>query len=298
MPVEPQDPNHPAAGLRLAVLGPVRAWFGGTELDLGAPQQRSVMAMLVLREGTAVTADEIIAGMWGDDPPRTALTTIRTYVCRQRATLGRAGADRAVRIESASGGYALHVPPGTVDLSRFARHDTRGTIAARAADWRTVVAEKSAALGLCHGQPLANLPGRYVGNQRVRLEQHIMTARFDLLHARVNLGQHREVLPELTALAADQPLREDVQALLMTALYASGRVADALMQYQRARRTIVEELGVEPSVSLRQAQQRILVDDPSLVVAPVPPAAPARQRPPARPLPRRVVRRSHRRLSR
>ncbi|GAB7046551.1 AfsR/SARP family transcriptional regulator [Catenuloplanes indicus] len=296
MTVEPQDPSHP--GTRFAVLGPVRAWVGGAELDLGSPQQRGIMAMLAVREGAMVTTDEMIAGMWGDAPPRTALTTMRTYICRQRAMIERAGAGNDVRIDSASGGYALCLPRDALDLSHFTRHDARGAIAARHADWRTVTEEKSAALRLCHGQPLAGLPGPYAHIQRVRLEQQIMAARLELLHARVNLGQHREVLPELIALAAGHPLREDVQALLMTTLYAAGRVAEALMQYQRARRRIVDELGVEPSISLRQAHQRILVDDPSLAGAPLPATAPAHRRPPARPLPHRVVRRSHRRLPR
>jgi len=248
--------------LAFSLLGPVRAWHGGTELDLGSPQQRTTLAMLLLREGGLATLDELIAGMWGDEPPRSAVTTIRTYVSRLRAVLD--GARATARLDSVGGGYTLQVAGDALDVARFRRHTTRAADAARRGDWRTVVAEQTAGLQLWSGQPLAGSIGPYANGQRTRLQQLGMAARIDLLTAQVQLGLFAEILPELTAMAAAHPLWEDVQALHMTALYGSGRAAEALEQYQRARRVLVDELGIEPGVRLRTVHQRILASDPSL----------------------------------
>jgi DNA-binding SARP family transcriptional activator len=214
--------------------------------------------MLLLREGAVATLDELVAGMWGDEPPRSAATTIRTYVSRLRAAL------ETDCLDSVGGGYALRVAGEALDVVRFRRCTARAAEAARRGDWMTVAAEQAAALQLWRGQPLAGLPGPYASGQRARLQQLGMAARIDLLGAQVRLGRYAEVLPELSVLAAAHPLWEDVQALQMTALYGSGRVAEALALYQRARRVLVEELGMEPGVRLSTVHQRILASDPSL----------------------------------
>jgi len=266
--------NDLRSSLVLSLLGPVQAWHGGTELDLGSRQQRTTLAMLLLREGAVATLDELVAGMWGDAPPSSAVTTIRTYVSRLRAVLAAAGA--AAQLNSVGGGYTLQVAEDALDVTRFGRHTTRAAEAARRGDWRTVVAEQTAALQLWRGQPLAGSPGPYAHGQRTRLQQLGMTARIDLLTAQVQLGLYSEILPELSAMAAAHPLWEDVQALHMTALYGNGRAAEALEQYQRARRALVDELGIEPGVRLRTVHQRILASDPSLAAVPAAavPAAP------------------------
>jgi DNA-binding SARP family transcriptional activator len=260
--------NDLTDSLAFSLLGPIRAWRGGTELDLGSPQQRTTLAMLLLREGAVATLDELIDGMWGDEPPRSAETTIRTYVSRLRTVLDAARA--AARLDSVSGGYTLQVADDALDVARFRRHTTRAAEAARRGDWRTVVAEQTAALRLWRGQPLAGSLGPYADGQRTRLQQLGTAARIELLTAQVQLGVYAEILPELTAMAAAHPLWEDVQALHMTALYGSGRAAEALQQYQRARRVLVDELGIEPGVRLRTVHQRILASDPSLATVSTP----------------------------
>jgi len=248
--------------LAFSLLGPVRAWRAGAELALGSRQQRTTLAMLLLREGAVATLDELVGGMWGDEPPRSAVTTIRTYVSRLRSVLD--DTRPAACLDSVGGGYALQVADDALDVTRFRRHTTRAAEAARRGDWQTVVAEQTAAAGLWRGQPLAGLVGPYAHGQRSRLQQLGMAARIDLLTAQVQLGLYTEILPELTALSAAHPLWEDVQALHMTALYGSGRAAEALAQYQRARRALVDELGIEPGVRLRAVHRRILASDPSL----------------------------------
>lgn len=288
--------NDPCVSLHFSLLGPVRAWRGSTELDLGSRQQRTTLAMLLLREGTVATLDELIRGMWWEEPPRSAVTTIRTYVYRLRGVLND-GADGTGRLCSVGGGYALPTAGDALDVSRFRRHTAAGAEAARRGDWPTAAAEHRAALQLSYGEPLAGTIGPYAQGQRARLDQLVTAARIDLLDAEVNLGRHREILPELAAMAAAHPLWEDLQAMLMTALYGSGRIADALQHYQKTRRALVDDLGVEPGIRLRAVHQRILACDPSLV-----PAAPASRTGPAvrRPSRPSAVRRArhHARISR
>jgi len=269
--------------LAFSLLGPVRAWRGGTELDLGSRQQRTTLAMLLLREGTVATLDELISGMWGYEPPRSAVTTIRTYVSRLRGILDRADADSGTRLHSVGGGYTLETSVDALDVSRFRRHTTRAAEAARRADWSTAAAEQATALKLWRGQPLAGTIGPYADGQRIRLQQLGTAARIDFLSAQVNLGLHREVLPELSAMAAAHPLWEDVQALFMTALYGGGRVGEALEHYRKARRALVDDLGIEPGVRMRTVHQRILASDPSLTTVPPGPVTVLTGRNPSRP---------------
>ncbi|GAA5199749.1 hypothetical protein GCM10023322_76070 [Rugosimonospora acidiphila] len=257
------------------MLGPVRARLGGVELDLGAPQQRTVLAMLLLREGAVATLGELIEGLWGPEPPRSAIASIRTYMSRLRSVLDDAGAGMDTRVDSVRGGYVLHTLHHAVDVSRFQRHTARGAEAARRGDWLTTVAEHGAALKLWHGQPLVGALGPYVEGQRLRLQQLAAAARVDLFRAMVGLGRYGEALPELAAMAAAHPLREDLQGLLMTALYGSGRVAEALQQYQQTRRALIDDLGIEPGVQLREVHQRILAGDLTLAAAVSGPPAPA-----------------------
>jgi len=264
------DPRVPAT---FSILGPVRAWRrDGQELDLGSRQQRTILAMLLLHEGAVATLDELIVGIWGDEPPRSAVTTIRTYVSRLRAIFGGADPDQAVRLNSVAGGYSLQIPADALDLPRFRQHTARAAEAARRGDWRAAAAELHAALDLWHGQPLTGTLGPYVQGQRVRLQQLGAAARIDLISAQIKLGQHRAVLPELAAMVDTHPLWEDVQALYMTALYGCGRVAEALAHYRHARKLLVQDLGIEPGARLRDVHRRILAGDPSLIAVPARPA--------------------------
>src|SRR5882762_135742 len=128
---------HASSPLDFDLLGPVRARLGGVELDLGAPQQRAILVMLLLREGAVVTLDELAEGLWGETPPRTALTTIRTYISRLRGVLCGPSARGAIRVDSVPGGYVLHTSRDTVDVTRFGRHVARGSEAAGRGDWAT-----------------------------------------------------------------------------------------------------------------------------------------------------------------
>ncbi|MEU6666418.1 BTAD domain-containing putative transcriptional regulator [Streptomyces sp. NPDC046727] len=247
------------AALRFGVLGPVRAWRGEEALPTGSPQQRALLAALLLREGRTATAAELIDALWGSEPPSQALAAVRTYASRLRKIL-----DAGVLV-SESGGYAVRAPgEGALDLAVAQELAAEAEKARGAGDLGRARSLLNEALDLWDGEPLAGVPGPYAEGQRARLEEW----RLGLLESRLDLdleqGCHAEAVSELTALTAAHPLRERLRELLMLALYRSGRQAEALAVYADTRRLLAEELGVDPRPGLRELQQRILQADPAL----------------------------------
>lgn len=237
--------------LRFAVLGPVRAWLGDTELDLGTPRQRAMLGILLLREGATATPDQLISALWGPAAPRAATGMIRSYVSRLRRVLP------GDVIESVGGGYALRA--GDLDVTEFTGH----LAAARnAADAHVRAGHLRSALALWHGTPLAGVNGEYAEAERTRLAGVRLAAVEDLAEADVDTGRHVEATAALEEVIAEHPLRERPRELLMKALYRAGRQADALAVFTGIRRLLADELGLEPGPGLRDMQQRILAGDP------------------------------------
>ncbi|MFI5545282.1 BTAD domain-containing putative transcriptional regulator [Streptomyces sp. NPDC051815] len=276
-PTAPAGDDGPGGGeSRFAVLGPVRAWRGTEALPSGTPQQRALLAVLLLRDGRTATAPELIDAIWGEDPPQQALATIRTYASRLRKVVSPG------LLVTESGGYAIRLrSAATLDLgvARGLAADAEG---ARAAGDRTLARTLlSRALDLWEGEPLAGVPGPHAETERTRLAEW----RLQLLETRLDLdlevGHHAEAVSELTALTAAHPLRERLRELLMLALYRSGRQAEALAVYADTRRLLADELGVDPRPELSALQQRILNADADLARAedPAPAAATAPVRP-------------------
>ncbi|MCX4629304.1 BTAD domain-containing putative transcriptional regulator [Streptomyces sp. NBC_01443] len=268
-------PASARTGTRFAVLGPIRAWRGSEALPSGTPQQRALLAALLLRGGRTATAPELIDAIWGEDPPQQALATIRTYASRLRKVLAPG------MLVSESGGYAIRTPTGTLDLG-IARSLAADADQARTAGDRTLARTLLArALDLWDGEPLAGVPGPHAETERTRLAEwhlQLLETRLDL---DLELGHHAEAVSELTALTAAHPLQERLRELLMLALYRSGRQAEALAVYADTRRLLADELGVDPRPELSALQQRILRADAELARAedPAPAAAPAHVRP-------------------
>ncbi|WP_424890284.1 BTAD domain-containing putative transcriptional regulator [Streptomyces sp. XH2] len=241
--------------LRFAVLGPVRVQHGGEPVNTGSPQQRGVLAALLLRAGRTATAPELIDALWGDDPPHAALAALRTYASRLRKVLG---GDVLV---SESGGYALRLDDSWFDLEAAQKWADEAGRAREAGDRVSALTLLDRALGLWQGEPLATLPGPYMEEQRTRLAEwrlQLVEARCELM---LELGRHAEAVTELTALTAAHPLRERLRELLMLALYRSGRQSEALAVYADTRRLLADELGVNPRPELSELQQRILQAD-------------------------------------
>ncbi|MGW7386472.1 BTAD domain-containing putative transcriptional regulator [Streptomyces sp. NPDC054794] len=262
--------SEESAALRFSVLGPVRAWRGEEPLNTGSPQQRALLAALLLREGRTATAAELIDALWGPEPPSQALAAVRTYASRLRKVL-----DPGVLV-SESGGYAVRaLGEGALDLAVAQDLAADAEKARSAGDLSLARDVLNRALALWDGEPLAGVPGPYADAQRVRLEEW----RLQLLESRLDMdleqGCHAEAVSELTALTAAHPLRERLRELLMLALYRSGRQAEALAVYADTRRLLAEELGVDPRPGLRELQQRILQADPALAEPSAPVSEPA-----------------------
>ncbi|MET4927672.1 BTAD domain-containing putative transcriptional regulator, partial [Streptomyces sp. PSRA5] len=252
--------------MRFAVLGPVRVWRGEEELVLGSPQQRVVLAALLLRRGRVVTTAELVHAVWGEDPPVAAVPVLRTYVSRLRKVLGsgRVSGESGVVIVSAADGYLVRVSEDAVDLGVFEQRVERARKLRAGGELSAASRLLHAALGGWQESPLAGLAGPLAEGERSRLDEArlcALEARFDI---DVELGRHATVIPELRALTGQHPLRERLCELLMVALYRSGRQAEALASYRRTRSILVAELGIEPGASLRDLHQRILTADASL----------------------------------
>lgn len=243
--------------VRFEVLGPVRGWRGNTELELGSPQQRAVLAMLLLARGRQVSLDGLIDGLWEGDVPRAAASTVRTYVSRLRR--------RVNSIESIGDGYVLRLGSAILDLDEFEQwlreaREVRGRYdAARSA---RLLRD---ALGLWRGTALAGIPGPYADSRRVQLTELRLAATEEKLAADIALGDHAAATAELRSLLAEHPFRERFTELLMLALYKSGRQAEALYLFDDMRHRLSEELGVDPGPSLQTMHRRVLQADRRLM---------------------------------
>ncbi|MGW3283879.1 AfsR/SARP family transcriptional regulator [Streptomyces sp. NPDC001002] len=258
------------AHLRFSLLGPLRAWRGAAELELGSPQQRAVLAMLLLRRGHAVGVADLVDGIWGTEPPPGAVSVLRTYVSRLRRLLepDRAPGRPSHLLLSVRDGYALRTDAVSSDaadcreaVTRAEQHRAAGETAAALRLLRT-------ALAAWESPALVGVPGPYAESSRTELaERHLGALEFRL-RLELELGRHEAAVPELLALRDAHPLRETLSELLLVALYRSGRQAEALEAYARTRRILVDELGVEPGPSLRALHARLLAGDPDLLLPP------------------------------
>lgn len=244
--------------LRYELLGPVRAWNGDTEIDLGAPQQRAILGLLLLRDGALATSDQLLTALWADQTPRAAAGMIRSYVSRLRRALSDS------TIQSVAGGYVLPVVPGALDLNEFLRLIDLARAARQEGRLESWADALRAALKLWKGTPLAGVRGDFANWERERLRQHRLAAVEDLAAANLDLGRPEEAAQVLSPIVIEHPLRERPRELLMLALYRSGRQADALRLYQETQHLLADELGVDPGPELREMQRRILSSDASL----------------------------------
>jgi ABC-type branched-subunit amino acid transport system substrate-binding protein/DNA-binding SARP family transcriptional activator len=242
--------------MEFRVLGPLEVIDGGSALPIGGPRQRVVLAYLVLDANRVVAADELIDGIWGDDPPDAARETLSAYVSRLRKLLGTR------RIEARPPGYLLVAERSEVDVLRFT---DLVDAARRETDRATASRLLTEALDLWRGRALADLTDSDALSPAVtRLEELRVGAIEDRIEADLDLGRHREVVSVLEGLTREHALRERLWSQLMLALYRSGRQGDALGAFHRARKTLIEELGIDPSPELRRLHERVLQQDPAL----------------------------------
>lgn len=236
--------------MRFGVLGPLQVWSaGGEPVGIGGPRPRALLVMLLLDAGRVVGVDRLVAGQYGDRPPAGAAGAVQTHVSRLRRVLP------ADLVEHHPGGYRLAVDPDDVDVHRFERLVRQGRDHLAGDDPAGAAAALREALALWRGPALADLP--HGAAQAARLEELRLAATEDLVEAELALPAGTSIA-DLRALVAAHPLRERPRGQLMRALHAAGRRADALAEFDRARRLLADELGVDPSPELAEVHLAVL----------------------------------------
>jgi DNA-binding SARP family transcriptional activator len=246
--------------VELGVLGPVEIRFSGQMLDAGHARRRAVLAVLLLDLGRVVPREVLIDRVWGEEIPPSALNTLYSYVARLKGVIAKA-ADPHVGLSRRQGGYLLQAKAEQVDLCRFRRLLAEAAVSPY--DMRRAELLRQA-LGLWRGQALGGVQSLWLNVMRDTLEADRLAALADLNDLRLRHGEHGALVGELAGQAAARPGDERLIAQLMLTLYRCGRQADALHWFERTRRHLADEVGVDPGSSLRTLHLRILRADPAL----------------------------------
>lgn len=245
----------------MGILGPIEVRIDDAPAALGGPRQRAVLAVLAIHPNQLVSVDRLVDHIWGEHSPATAVHTVRVFVSRLRQAMSTAG-DRLI---TRPPGYVLELKLDELDADRFERLYELGRGALAAGRAEDAVANLTQAQTLWRGPPLAEFTYEpFAQGAIARLDELRLNAREELIEAQLAVGRHEQVVSELEVLIREHPFRERPRGQLMLALYRCGRQAQALEAFQQARRALVEELAVEPGETLRELEQAILRQDPSL----------------------------------
>jgi len=246
--------------LSVLLLGPVELRRDGEPVPVPSGRPTELLARLALDAGTAVRSDRLIDDLWGDDAPATARNTLQSKVSQLRRALGDPDA-----LVGAAGAYTLTIERGSVDALEVEDLVAEVTRRRQADDPAGALEHAERALARYRGEVLAGAgDGAWAAPHRVRYEELRLRLVEDALGARLDLGAGGELVAELEALVDEHPLREGLWSLLITALYRSGRQADALRAASRVRTILVEELGIEPGPVVRALEDQVLQQDPAL----------------------------------
>ena len=246
--------------MEFRILGPLEVVLGGRAVVLRAAKVRALLGMLLLSPDQVVSADRLADGLWGDHRPDSAVNTLQGYISQLRKALGG-----DPPIQTRSPGYVLAVDEDRIDASRFERLLDEGRRARAGGDPERSVTVLAQALELWRGEALADFTyAEWAQTAIARLHELRIVATEEWIEARLDLGEHSEVLAELDALVTAHPLRERLWAARILALYRSGRQADALRAYQELRRNLGEELGIAPSPALAALDESVLRQHASL----------------------------------
>ena len=243
--------------MEFRVLGPFEVLSQGEPVQVAAGKQRALLARLLLDPNRAVSREQLVDALWREDPPETADKMVQIHVSQLRKALPEP------RVHTRPPGYLIEIGEDELDLLRFDRAVSEG---------REALPEKPerardllrGALALWRGAALADLGEPFAKHERARLDDFRVAALEWRVEADLALGRHLEVVSELESLTGEHPLRERLRELQMLALYRSGRQAEALAAFQTFRRRLVDELGLDPSASLRELERQMLRQDPAL----------------------------------
>jgi DNA-binding SARP family transcriptional activator/class 3 adenylate cyclase len=255
--------NVRETGLFVRLLGSLDVERDGEPIPIGGQKQRAVLALLALRAGEVVPTDVLIDRLWGETPPRTATTSLQNAISQLRKVLG------GELVVTRSPGYVLALEKERIDIHRF--EGLLETARAAPAEERAAILRE--ALQLWRGPPLADFTyDAFAQDEIARLEERRLAAVEERVQGELEVGRASDLVGELESLVRQNPLRERLRGQLMLALYRSDRQAEALQAYQAARRTLVEELGIEPSLGLQQLHASILRQESTLQPAAIPEA--------------------------
>lgn len=259
--------------MEVGILGALEVIDAGRPIPVRRPRERALLTMLAFETGRSVPKDRLIDGLWGEEPPATAAKTLQTYIHHLRGILPEGV------IVTEPPGYRLAVDETAVDVHRFRAliHDATAVVESQPASAVSILRE---ALSLWRGAAAADaIDAGWLRPQLARLEDERTRATVQVLELEVEAGRHEAVLADIRAAVEEWPLREDLWALYMLSLYRSGRQAEALRAFADARRRLGEELGIEPGPQLRDLEDRILSQEPSLLPDSAPMLEPAAKTP-------------------
>lgn len=248
--------------LSVRMLGPVEARHDGDPIPLGGPKTRGVLAMLALNAGRVVSIERLVAGLWGPDPADGTTASLQVHISNLRKRLAPSG---AAVIVTRSPGYYLDAEHVRVDALEFEQQLNHAHLSRRHGELDTARQTLTEALSTWRGAPLDDLAALpFAGSARSWMTELKASAQSALVDLRLEAGEHADMIVMLESLVEEQPLRERSWEQLMTALYRSGRQADALHAYQRARRVLLDDLGIEPGQGLQTLEAAVLRQSPHL----------------------------------
>jgi DNA-binding SARP family transcriptional activator/ABC-type branched-subunit amino acid transport system substrate-binding protein len=266
--------GSPQSYMDIRILGPLEVLDDGQPAPLGGGRQRELLALLVVERNRPVSGDRIVEELWNGDAPATAAKVVQNLVSQLRRGLPA----RDV-LHTRGHAYELTLDDDAVDATRFERLLDDGRRALAAGEPERAAATLREALALWRGPALGEFADHsWARNESARLDEQRLVALERRIEADMALGRHADVVGELEAAVAREPLREGPRAQLMLALYRSGRQAEALAAFADARRTLVSELGIEPGPALSRLHEQILRQDESLAAPEPHRAAPMRRR--------------------
>jgi DNA-binding SARP family transcriptional activator len=247
--------------MHFGILGALEMTHDNRVCTPTAPKVRWTLALLLVRANRIVGMDAIIEELWGNESPRSAVTTAQTYIYQLRKCFDResAGGPEASLLETRPPGYLLRLAPDQIDATIFERLVAEGRMLLEDGQPEAAAPLLRQALGLWRGPVLANItPGRLLEGHVAHLEELRLRAIELRIQAESQLGRYRELIPELRSLVAAHPLNEWLHGRLIDALHRAGRRGEALLAYRNLRQTLNEELGLEPSGELQRLQRQVL----------------------------------------
>ncbi|MER5901248.1 BTAD domain-containing putative transcriptional regulator [Streptomyces mirabilis] len=267
--------------LRIEVLGPLRAWRGGTPLDLGPVKRQAVLSSLLLRQGAVVSHEQLLDSVWGSETPASGHKVLASHVNPLRRALDAEGTRPAESvIRSGKGWYRFAVNGVRLDTADLTERGDEALRTKASGDLATATGQLAAALALFRGEPLSNLPGPFAQNERQRLLERRRTLRIERLKCLVLLGRFGEALDDLAVLSGSDQYDESLLALRMRALYGCERQTEALNAYEDMRVRLRDQLGVDPGEELRRVYEAVLRQDDARLLGPAAPVARTLSHPP------------------